>query len=63
MFSVSANFGDGIFPKWRFTFSRSISINFNPDRLGVLCLTEKSTLKLLHKLTSCGKYRGLSNWL
>lgn len=63
MFSTSANFGDGIFPKWHLMFSRSININFNPDRLGVLCLTKKSMLKQLHKLTNCGKYRGLSNWL
>lgn len=36
MFSASANFDDGIFPKWHLTFSHSISINVNPDRLGVL---------------------------
>lgn len=63
MFSASASFGDGIFPKGHLMFSCSININFNPDRLGVLCFTEKSMLKQLHKLTNCGKYRGLSNWL
>lgn len=40
MFSASAKSGDGSFPEWLLIFSCTISINFNPDRLEVLCLTE-----------------------
>jgi len=61
MFSTSAHFGDGIFLRWRLTFSRRISMNFSPGRLGVLGLTEKSALRQLHELANCGKYGGLSN--